>query len=116
MKTHVANLVAPEFHIMTGPKPNCPWRKPPKHALDHAEKIAHVVGGMMFGAFASGAFVIESFFAVVNTESGTLWIPSGILLGSMALSGLLAWLFGHRFIDWIDDNWHQFWRRHGGHG
>ena len=98
--------------MSVGPKPNCPWRKPPKHPMDHAEKIAHVIGGMMFGAFASGYFVIYSFFAVAITEKGSLWIPGGILLGSMALSGLFAAVFGHRFIEWMDYNWSNFWKHH----
>lgn len=95
------------------PKPNCPWRKPPKHPLDHAEKIAHVIGGMMFGMLAGGYFVISSFFAVIITEQGTLWIPGGILLGSISSGGLLAAVFGRRFIDWIEEHWPKFWRRHG---
>ena len=95
-----------------GPKPNCPWRKPPKHPLDHAEKIAHVIGGMMFGAFASLFFVVESFFAVMITEKGSLWIPAGVLLGSMALSGILGGIFGDRFINWMSENWTAFRRHH----
>lgn len=72
------------------PRPNCPWRKPAKHPLDRAEKIAHVIGGMMLGGFAGSFFVIESFFAVLITEQGTLWIPGGVLLASMTVSGVLA--------------------------
>ena len=98
-----------------GPKPNCPWRKPPKHPLDRAEKIAHVIGGMMFGGLASSLFVIESFFAVMITEKGSLWIPGGVLLGSMALAGLLAGLFGDRFIDWMSEHWTKFGRHHTHH-
>ena len=98
-----------------GPKPQCPWRKPPKHPMDRALKIAHVIGGMMFGALAASFFVIETFFAVMITERGSLWIPGGILLGSMALSGLLAAIFGERFIAWMEENWTRFARRHS-HG
>jgi hypothetical protein len=101
--------------VSYGPKPNCPWRKPAKHPLDHAEKIAHVIGGMMFGAFASCFFVIESFFAVMITEQGTLWIPGGVFLASMAVSGVLGGIFGHRFIDWMSENWPRFGRLHSHH-
>jgi len=98
-----------------GPKSQCPWRKPPKHPLDRAEKIAHVFGGMMFGAFASLFFVIESFFVVMITEKGTLWIPGGVLLAAMAISGVLGGVFGDRFIDWMSENWTRF-ARHHSHG
>ena len=84
--------------------------------MDHAEKIAHVIGGMMFGALASGYFVIYTFFMVLISEKGSLWIPGGILLGSMSLGGLLARLFGRPFIDWIENNWGKFWRHHGSYG
>lgn len=98
-----------------GPKPQCPWRKPPKHPLDRALKIAHVIGGMMFGALASSFLVIETFFTVLITEKGTLWIPAGILLASMAISGILGGVFGDRFIDWMSENWTRFTRHHS-HG
>ena len=93
-----------------GPQPQCPWRKPPKHPLDRAEKIAHVIGGMMFGGLASSFFVIESFFAVMVGEHGTLWFPGEIFLASMATSGVLGGIFGHRFIDWMSENWTRFGR------
>jgi hypothetical protein len=76
------------------PTTNCPWRKPPKHSLDHAEKLAHVICGMMFGAFASSFVVIESFFAVMITEQGSLWIPGGIFLASIATAGSLGGSLG----------------------
>ncbi len=85
-----------------GPTPNCPWRKPPKHPMDHALKIAHVVGGMMLGALASSIVVIFALFWVIE-NGGSFWIPGGILLGSMAICGLLGGLFGEPFFDWMRD-------------
>lgn len=101
--------------MSVGPKPNCPWRKPPRHPLDHAEKIAHVIGGAMFGGLASLYHTIAAFFAVSISEQGSLWIPAGILLGSMSLGAILAGIFGHRFIDWMEANFTKFWRSHGHH-
>ena len=89
--------------MSAGPKPNCPWRKPPRHPLDRAEKIAHVIGGMMFGALASGGLVISAFF-VVAIHGKSLWVPGGIVLGSSAVGGLLAAAFGRTFIDWMDEH------------
>lgn len=99
--------------MSSGPKPNCPWRKPPKHPLDHAEKIAHVIGGMMFGAFAAGGFVIESFFGAAIFER-SMWIPAAILLVALLAGGLLGAFVGRPFIDWIEEHWSLFWRRDGG--
>jgi len=95
-----------------GPKTQCPWRKPPKHPLDRAERIAHVVGGILFGALASSFLVIQFFFTLLITEKGTLWIPGGVLFASMALSGLLGGIFGARFVDWMSGNWTRFGRHH----
>ncbi len=94
------------------PTSNCPWRKPPKHPLDYADKFAHVFCGMIFGAFASSFFVAEFFFAVLITEQGSLWIPGGIFLASIATTGILGGVFGNRFIDWMSENWTLFGRHH----
>lgn len=99
--------------MSVGPKPNCPWRKPPRHPLDHAEKIAHVIGGALFGGLASLYHTIAAFFAVSISEQGTLWIPAGILLAGMSLGSLLAAVLGRRFIDWIEAHYTSFWRSHG---
>ncbi|MEZ6122375.1 MAG: hypothetical protein R3C49_04275 [Planctomycetaceae bacterium] len=80
--------------------------------MDHAVKVAHVIGGMMFGGLASLFLVIETFFVVAITEQGSMWIPAGILCGSMALGGLLGRLLGDRFIDWMSAHWGRFWRHH----
>ena len=96
--------------MSTGPKPNCPWRKPPKHPLDRADKIAHVVGGAMFGALASSFFVLELAFAVLISEHGTLWVPAAVGGVSTALGGVLGGVIGTRFIEWMSDNWHEFHR------
>lgn len=94
------------------PTTNCPWRKPPKHPLDHAEKLAHVICGMMLGAFASSFLVIESFFAVMIYEKGSLWIPGGIFVASIAVAGILGGVYGSRFLDWMSENWARFGRHH----
>jgi hypothetical protein len=70
---------------------------------------------MRFGAFASSFFVIESFFAVMITEQGTLWIPGGVFISSIMVSGILGGVFGNRFIDWMSENWHRFGRQHSHH-
>ena len=98
--------------MSTGPKPNCPWRKPPKHPLDRTDKIAHVVGGAMFGALASSFFVIELAFTVLISEHGTLWLPAIVGCVSIVLGGILGGVIGPRFIEWMSDNWHECHRYH----
>lgn len=82
--------------------------------MDQAEKIAHVVGGAMFGALASGGLVIYGFFAAAIMEK-SLWLPAGILFGSAFVGGLLGGLVGRPFIDWMEEHWSQFWRHRGGY-
>ena len=98
--------------MSTGPKPNCPWRKPPKRPLDRADKIAHVVGGAMLGALACSFFVIELVFAALISEQGTLWLPIAVGCVSTTLGGVLGGVIGTRFRDWMSDNWHEFHRYH----
>ena len=98
--------------MSTGPKPNCPWRKPPKHPLDRADKIAHVVGGAMLGALACSFFVIELVFAALISEQGTLWLPIAVGCVSTTLGGVLGGVIGTRSINWMSGNWHEFHRYH----
>lgn len=94
--------------MSVGPKPNCPWRKRRRHPLDHAEKIAHVLCGIMFGTLAAAVPVGQMCFAVLITEKGSLWFPMAIAGTAMVVSGILSYFFGERFIDWMSENWHQF--------
>ena len=98
--------------MSTGPKPNCPWRQPPTHPLDRADKIAHVVGGAMLGALACSFFVIELVFAALISEQGTLWLPIAVGCVSTTLGGVLGGVIGTRSINWMSDNWHEFHRYH----
>jgi len=96
--------------MSTSPRPNCPWRKPPKHAFDQSDKIAHVVGGALFGALASSLYVIERVFASLVFESGTLWLPAAVGGVSIAVCGILGGVIGPRFIEWMSEHWHEFYR------
>ena len=66
----------------------------------------------MFGALASSFIVIELSFGILISEKGSLWIPFSIMAGAVVVSGVLAWIFGEKFIDWMEENWHRFRNHH----
>lgn len=97
-------------------KPQCPWRKPKKHPMDRADTIANGVIGALFGVLISAPLVIELAFAVLINEHGSLWITVPIEIAVVAVCGTLGLFFGDRFINWLSDNWHHFYRHHHGDG
>ena len=97
-----------------GPKPQCPWRKPKKHPLDRADKIANGVIGALFGIFVSAPLAIQLTFAILIQERSSLWWTMGLEGGYVLIFGALGFIFGERFINWMSDNWHLFFRRYDG--
>ena len=97
-------------------KPQCPWRKPQKHPMDGADKIANSVIGALFGVLVSAPLVIQLTFGFLFAEHGSLWYAAYIELGIVVLFGALGLIFGDRFINWMADNWQQFYRHHHGGG
>jgi hypothetical protein len=96
-----------------GPKPQCPWRKPKKHPLDRADKIANGVIGALFGVFVAAPVSIELAFAILVNERGSLWWTVELEGISVMVFGSLGTIFGDRFINWMTENWHLFFRQHG---
>ncbi|MCA9049070.1 MAG: hypothetical protein KDA89_10110 [Planctomycetaceae bacterium] len=81
--------------------------------MDHAERIAHVIGGMMFGLLAAALPIIKIAFLVASHNwQHPIKIAFGLLATAAAIGGVLGYRFGDRFITWMSEHWNRISDRH----